>query len=249
MAMNDLEKIFRKNKGGKIHKWKHYLEIYHHHFQKYRNKEIVILEIGVFQGGSLRMWKKYFGKNAKIYGIDINPECKKLEEAGIEIFIGSQEDRNFLRKIKKIIPKVDILIEDGGHTMNQQITTFEELYDHVKSDGIYLCEDLHTSYWKDYGGGYKSRGTFIEYSKNFIDYLNAWHSKQKAFNVNYFAENTFSVHYYDSVVVLEKRKMNKPRDLTTGRDVLPPFNPQSSQNLIHTIWNRIRNEIRFRTRL
>jgi 23S rRNA U2552 (ribose-2'-O)-methylase RlmE/FtsJ len=175
--MNDLEKIFYSNKGGTIHKWKHYLEIYERHFSKYKNKEVVILEIGVFQGGSLRMWKKYFGKNAKIYGIDINPECKKLEEAGIEIFIGSQEDRNFLRKIKKIIPKVDILIEDGGHTMNQQITTFEELYDHVKSDGIYLCEDLHTSYWKDYGGGYKSRGTFIEYSKNFIDYLNAWHSK------------------------------------------------------------------------
>jgi 23S rRNA U2552 (ribose-2'-O)-methylase RlmE/FtsJ len=247
--MNDLEKIFYSNKGGTIHKWKHYLEIYERHFSKYKNKEVVILEIGVFQGGSLRMWKEYFGKNAKIYGLDINPECKKLEENGIEILIGSQEDRNFLKKIKKIIPKVDILIEDGGHMMNQQIITFEELYDHVKSDGIYLCEDMHTSYWRDYGGGYKSRGTFVEYSKNFIDYLNAWHSKQKSFNVNYFTKNTFSVHYYDSVVVLEKRKMNKPKDLSTGKDILPPFNPQSSRNLIQIIWNRIRNEIRFRTRV
>ena len=46
----------------------------------------------------------------------------------IKIFVGSQSDRNFLRKIKSEIPKVDILIDDGGHTMEQQIVTFEEMY-------------------------------------------------------------------------------------------------------------------------
>ncbi len=99
------------------------------------------------------MWKKYFGQNAKIYGVDINPNCKNLEEGNIEIFIGSQSDRTFLRKIKEQIPPIDILIDDGGHTMTQQIVTFEELFGHIKETGIYLCEDTHTSYQIMYGGG------------------------------------------------------------------------------------------------
>ena len=65
--------------------------------------------------------------------------------------------------------------------MLQQIVSFEELFDHVKPDGTYLCEDIHTSYWMNYGGGYKRRGSFIEYSKNFIDYIHAYHSRQKKF--------------------------------------------------------------------
>jgi hypothetical protein len=68
------------------------------------------------------------------------------------------------------------LIDDGGHTMKQQINTFEEFFTSIAENGVYLCEDVHTSYWSKYGGGYKKSGTFIEYSKNFIDYINAWHS-------------------------------------------------------------------------
>ena len=89
--------------------------------------------------------------------MDIDSRCKAFEEDGIEIFIGSQEDREFWRKLKTKIPKVDILIDDGGHTMRQQIVTFEEMFDFVKDGGVYLCEDLHTSYWKSYGG-YNARG-------------------------------------------------------------------------------------------
>ena len=62
-----------------------------------------------------------------------------------------------------------ILIDDGGHTMEQQIVTFEELYDHINDGGIYLCEDVHTSYLEKFGGGYQKEGTFIEYSKKIID--------------------------------------------------------------------------------
>jgi len=214
--MNDLEKYFRQNDKRLIHKWAHYFDIYDRHFSKFRNKEIVILEIGVSQGGSLQMWKKYFGEKAKIYGIDINPRCKELEEENIKIFIGSQSDRNFLKEVKMQIPAIDILIDDGGHTMVQQIVSFEELFDCVKDDGVYLCEDLHTSYWLNYGGGYKRRGTFIEYSKNFIDYLNAYHSEQKTLKVNSFTKSVDSIHYYDSIIVIEKRKKEKPYHEKTG---------------------------------
>ncbi len=94
--MNDLEKYFRENKGRLIHKWIHYFVIYDRHFSRFRNKEITILKIGVSHGGSLQMWKEYFGSKAKIYGIDINPLCKDLEEDNIKIFIGSQSDSKFL---------------------------------------------------------------------------------------------------------------------------------------------------------
>lgn len=219
--MNDLEKYFKNNNKNLIHKWDHYFEIYNRHFNKFRGKEVVLLEIGVSHGGSLQMWKEYFGENIRIIGIDIDPKCKKFEEKGIEIFIGSQEDINFLSNIKSKIPKVDILIDDGGHTMNQQIVTFKCLYDHVKDEGVYLCEDLHTSYWKSFGGGYKNNGSFIEFSKNFIDKINAWHSADKSeLDVDIFTKTTDSLHFYDSVLVIEKKKRNAPKHHMTGKESL-----------------------------
>ena len=209
--MNSLELYFDRNQGRLIHKWMHYFEIYERHFNRFKEKkEVVLLEIGVSQGGSLRMWKNYFGDKAKIYGIDINPKCKQFEEENVEIFIGSQSDRKFLKELKTKIPPVDILIDDGGHTMKQQIVSFEELFDHVKEDGVYVCEDLLTSYFLKYGGGYKRRGTFIEYSKKFIDSINAWYANPRQLKINDFTKSVDSLHFYNSMLVIEKRKMEKP---------------------------------------
>lgn len=227
--MNYLEKYFYNNDDGRlIHKWIHYFEIYDRHFKKFREKEISILEIGVSHGGSLQMWKNYFGEKAKIYGVDINPHCKNLEEENIEIFIGSQSDRKFLRELKKKIPAIDILIDDGGHTMKQQIVTFEELFGHIKPNGVYLCEDLHTSYWLKFGGGYRRRGTFIEYTKGFIDSLNAFHSEESSLKVNSFTKSVHSIHYYDSVIVIEKREIEKPQHLQFGNKSLEARNMKKS---------------------
>ncbi len=218
--MNDLEKYFNNNTKRLIHKWHHYFEAYDAHFKRFKNKEIVILEIGVSQGGSLQMWKDYFGPNAKIYGIDIDARCKQFEEENIEIFIGSQSDRKFLNEVKNKIPKIYILIDDGGHTMKQQIVSFEELFNHVKEDGVYLCEDCHTSYWWNYGGGFRRKNSFIEYSKKWIDFLNAFHSKTPRLKVNAFTTSVKSIHYYDSIVVLEKGKVEKPIATKTGEPTL-----------------------------
>lgn len=217
MHSNDLEKIFTENTGNVIHKWKHYFDIYDRHFQRYRNKKVTILEIGIYKGGSLGMWQQYFGDNCQIIGIDINPICKRFENEKIKVYIGSQEDRAFLQKIKAEIPKVDILIDDGGHMMDQLRISFEELYDMVDENGVYLAEDLHTCYWPSYDGGYKRKGSFIEYCKNLIDQLNAWHSNQKALQVTEFTKTTHSIHFYDSIVVFEKRKMEKPYHLYSGK--------------------------------
>jgi cephalosporin hydroxylase len=208
--MNKLKEYFKNNEGNGIHKWHHYLEVYEFWFKSLIGKPITILEIGIFQGGSLKMWRDFFGDQVKIYGIDVNPECKRFEDENTHIFIGSQEDENFLETLKNKIPKIDILIDDGGHTMNQQKTSFDILFDHVKSDGMYIIEDLHTSYWKDYGGGYKNPKSFIEYSKNFIDWINAWNSRNSNLEVNNLTRNTFSLHYYPSLLLIKKRAMVKP---------------------------------------
>ena len=127
---------------------------------RFRGTDVHLVEFGVGHGGSLQMWKQYFGSRARIFGVDINPDCKNLEREQIEIFIGDQEDRRFLKYLAKQIPRIDILIDDGGHTMPQQIKTFEELFPHVDEKGLYLCEDLHTSYWPEFGGGHKEARHF-----------------------------------------------------------------------------------------
>lgn len=218
--MNFLETYFHENKKRRIFKWKHYFEIYERHFNRFRDTDVTILEIGILHGGSLQMWKEYFGPRAKIYGIDINPKCKEFEEQNVEILIGSQSDRNFLRDVRAKIPKVDILIDDGGHTMEQQIVTYEEMFDHISPNGVYLIEDLHTSYWDEFGGGHRRDGSFIEYSKNFIDSINAFHSKQDSLKVTSFTRSVHSLHYYDSILVVEKRPIEAPYTMKSGRKSL-----------------------------
>jgi hypothetical protein len=223
-GMNDLETYFKENTGRLIHKWNHYLEIYDRHFSRFRGTDVHIVEFGVSYGGSLQMWKHYFGPRARIFGIDINPQCKKLEEEGVEIFIGDQGDRNFLKELANKIPRIDILIDDGGHTMQQQINTFEELFPRIDRNGIYLCEDLHTSYWTKFGGGYKKPDTFVEYSKNFIDYIHAWQASQTdTLRVTEFTRSVHSLHYYNGILLIEKRPMEKPFHLKTGKRVLSGF--------------------------
>lgn len=219
--MNDLEKYFVANSGRMIHKWRHYFEIYERHFARFRGTNVCVVEFGVYQGGSLQMWKHYFGPRAKIIGVDINPHCKRAEEDQIEVIIGDQEDRSFLRSLKERIPRIDILIDDGGHTMAQQIRTFEELFPHIHPEGCYLCEDLHTSYSWFHGGGYRRGGTFIEYSKGLIDGLHAWWSDSRSLRVTEFTRSTHALHFYGSVLVIEKRPMDKPEDAVTGTADIP----------------------------
>ena len=219
--MNKFEDYFwNLDKKAKVHKWHHYFKIYDKHFHKFVGKNPTILEIGIFEGGSLEMWNHYFDKNCQIYGVDVNPEClnipSKLQTTNVQIDIGDQADRGFWKNYLKDKPKFDIIIDDGGHYMQQQIVTYEELYHHVSDDGVYLCEDLHTSYWNEYGGGLNNPNSFVEYSKKFIDMLHVYYIREEgggefsesADNIpnDYkpFRKITNSVTYYDSIIVLEK---------------------------------------------
>ena len=210
MTANPLERWFDQTDGRLIRKWTHYFDIYHRHFEKFRGKYLKIVEFGVSDGGSAQMWREYFGPRAKLYGVDIDPRCKKWETPWFEVHIGDQADREFLHRLGNHVGKVDVLIDDGGHLPDQQIATFEEFYPRVKPGGVYLVEDLHTSYWPTYRGGLNVDGTFMEYSKSLVDELNAFHSRQPDFKVVDFTETTRSMHYYDSILVFEKEKITKP---------------------------------------
>lgn len=214
---NPLEEYFRNNKRRRIHKWMHYFEIYHRHFERFRGRPVTVLEFGVNQGGSLQMWRDYFGRKAAIHGVDIDPRCEKLSKGRTRIHIGDQEDRDFLRSLADEVGPIDVVIEDGGHTMGQQIATFEEIYPRMAPDGVFLTEDTHTSYWDGYGGGYRRTGTFMEYAKGRIDQLNAWHSRDPALEVDDFTRSTKSMHFYDSIVVFERGEVVKPHHEMTGR--------------------------------
>src|SRR6056300_316142 len=150
--------LFYESENRSI-KWKKYFPVYENLFNSYKNKNITFVEIGVLDGGSLEIWKKYFGKDSRIIGIDNNPNCKKFENENFEIFIGSQSDKNFWKDFFNKVGKVDIILDDGGHTNDQQIITLTECVNNINDDGIHVVEDVHSSYMKYYGN--PSKYSFI----------------------------------------------------------------------------------------
>lgn len=242
MTVKSLRELFYEHEGNLIHKWDHYFDIYDRYLSKYRGQPVNILEIGVSHGGSIQLWKKYFGRQAHIYAMDVNPECKKLEEANSTIFIGSQSDKQFLKEVRASLPPLDIIIDDGGHMMDQQIISFEELYDKVKEGGIYLVEDTHTSYWYEFDGGLKRSGTFIEYAKNLVDSLYDEHIKDKSkLTVNDITRHVNSISFYDSIVVFEKLERKKPFHLKKGNETIQPWVQKELKK--ESLLNKIRTKI------
>lgn len=208
--------LFNVNDGKTVFKWTHYLPIYEQHFQRFVNRPVNILEIGCLHGGSLQMWKRFFGPAANIVSIDINPEAKQHEEDQVHVRIGDQSDEAFLLSVVEEFGKFDIIIDDGSHICEHLTKTFSVLYQHVLDHGIYVVEDLHTNYWPDYGGGLREPASFIELAKNLIDELNAYHTRG-AVPVTEFTNSTMSMHFYDSMIVFEKGRLPRRHDLIVGK--------------------------------
>ena len=125
--MSKIVKFFKSSPRYSI-KWNNYFEIYENIFKKYVNKKITFVEVGIGNGGSLFMWRKFFGNKAKIIGIELNPDAKILEKHGFEIYIGDQANPSFWKKFYKKIGKIDILLDDGGHrTFNKSLLSWNQL--------------------------------------------------------------------------------------------------------------------------
>lgn len=205
MHNNELLKFFEHAPHRLMHKWLHYFHVYEKYLARYKNTRCSLLEFGVSHGGSLQMWKHFLGPQATIVGVDIDPRCAEFKEEQIDVIIADQADKSSINKIKESYPKFDIVIDDGGHDMVHQINTLQEFLLYTSDDGVYICEDTHSSYMKTHGGGYKQPNTFLEFTKNIVDQMHAHHSESGEFWPNTFTTCIQSVHYYDSMVVIERR--------------------------------------------
>ncbi len=213
-----LHRYFLNNGGRTLHKWIHYFDIYEKHFERFRGASPTVVEIGIYQGGSLTMWKEYFGAGCRIVGVDIDPACKAHEADGIDVIIGSQDDPAVIDRILATYGPVDIVIDDGSHMMKHMIATMNLLYPKISPTGVYLVEDVHTCYWDEYGGAPKKEGTFIETCKALVDDLNALHTRG-GIAVSEFTRSTQSISFYDSIVVLERRPQGARQTcITAGMD-------------------------------
>jgi 23S rRNA U2552 (ribose-2'-O)-methylase RlmE/FtsJ len=193
---NWLREYFDAHRTGKgIYKWLHYFDVYEHHFARFRGTDVKVLEIGVASGGSLEMWKEYFGEGARIYGVDIREACREREGPGIEIHIGDQADPEFWNSFKKDVPPLDVIIDDGGHEPQQQRVTFEELYSHLLPGGVYVCEDVHGS-----------QNDFANYMQTWASGLNFTSQERtgKRTETNEIQRTVKSVSFYPFIVVVEK---------------------------------------------
>lgn len=191
-----LEKYFDANiTGPGIWKWRHYFPIYERHFARLVGTSPRIMEIGVYGGGSLRMWREYFGLGTRVYGLDINPECQIYADGDTIVFTGDQADRSALRKVVSETPDgFDVVIDDGGHQAHQQITTLEEFLPHLRPGGVYLCEDIHLSTHQFWGYLAGLSGQLHEMSQRSYD-----------FATNSMQATVASVTIYPFVAVIEKR--------------------------------------------
>ena len=216
-----------RHDGSFIGKWVHYIEIYDEILVELRDRflgendsksrPIRILEIGVSKGGSLEIWKKYFGKDSIVYGIDVNPECAKLELDGVNIRIGSQSDPIFLKELILEIGNPDVIIDDGSHRGEHQEVSFTTLWPFLEEGGLYIVEDLATSYWSEYGDGYRKKSSFIEFSKDLADTLHVRYTRHRLPKRVRFVETSIhSVSFFDQIVVIKKKQRMEPKRVGFG---------------------------------
>ncbi|HEY2483082.1 MAG TPA: hypothetical protein VGI30_12930 [Caulobacteraceae bacterium] len=218
----DLWQDFLSHQGKAIHKWSHYFPIYERHFAPWRGRSLTFLEIGVAKGGSLALWRRYFGPMARIVGADIDPKCKAHEGEGMEVRIGDQADPKFLEALVDEFGVPDVVLDDGGHHMDQIAASFEFFYPRMGKNGVYLVEDLHTAYWPKFGGGLEEPRSFINIAKGLIDKLNADHAPGQV-TPDAFTRQTYAIAFYDSVVVFEKGQIptKGPIEITAGKQTSP----------------------------
>jgi len=211
--------IFLSHDGRTVHKWKHYFPIYEQYFSRFVNRPVFLLEIGVSEGGSLEMWKKYFGPHAQIVGIDIDSRWA-FEDDQIAVRIGSQSDTSFLTEVIREFGVPDIVLDDGSHEMTDVLETFSFLYPQMRSGSVYFVEDMHASYWEEFGGGLRMPGTFVEHAKNLVDELNAeW--TRGALEPSEFTRSTLSISFFDSCVVFDKGRTSAKNAPKMGGKVPP----------------------------
>ena len=225
---NDLDKLGKIYGTDKIGTH-YYTPHYNLHFDRFRDKKINLLEIGVggyekpYSGGkSLRMWKKYF-QFGNIYSIDIYDKSA-LQEERIKIFQGSQVDKEFLHKVCDEIGTLDIIIDDGSHINEHVIESFKILFPKLNDGGIYVVEDTNTSYSPEYGGdsnNLDNPDTSMNFFKKLTDCLNHKEFLIADYQPTYFDEKIVSIHFYHNIIFIYKGKNEEKSNIPKKKQKQP----------------------------
>lgn len=220
----DLYRIWHEIPGG--FKWWHYFSIYEKVIGPLRGKPIRFLEIGVYKGGSLEMWRKYLHPESVIVGLDIDPTCAAFDRPadGLHVRIGDQSDVGFLKSVVEEFGRFDIVLDDGSHFNSHLIKSFDYLFlNGLQDTGIYIAEDTHTNFWPNY----RDRGySFIDLCKDLVDWSHAHYIDHRGvvpFTVgheNRVTEISMSrigaeieeIRFLDSIVIIQR---NATRPLPT----------------------------------
>jgi SAM-dependent methyltransferase len=201
---NPLLAAFRAHKEGRgIWKWDHYFDIYHRHLRTHIGRRPSILEIGVFSGGSLDLWKQYFGPGSAVYGVDIQESCRAYEEPGIRIFIGDQGDRAFWQRFKGEVPYLDVVIDDGSHRPDDQVATLEELLPHLRPGGVYICEDIH--------GPHNEFAAYVHGLAHRLNETRELPGPSLAAEPSEFQKDIHAIHSYPFAIVIERSRIPRGR--------------------------------------
>lgn len=172
-----LRQLYKDHRGKESDKWSLYLDEWDRVFSPIRKNRINLLEIGVQNGGSLEIWGKYFYNAERIVGCDIDEKCRcvQIDDPRVSVIIGDANDESTQNEIKAKAPIFDLIIDDGSHKSSDIIRSFFRYFPLLSEDGIYLVEDLHTSYWADYEGGLHNPYSAISFFKRLVDIVNHEH--------------------------------------------------------------------------
>jgi hypothetical protein len=203
----------------RIHKWYQYFAAYETHLARFRNRHLTLFEIGVGEGGSLQLWRRYLGPFAIIVGLDVYPRARQVAEDQIHVRTGNQGDPEFLARVVEEFGPPDIVIDDGSHLQPDVHKSFAALYPLVAKNGVYAVEDLHAAYWPNHGGGLRTPGSFIETVKGCIDEMHAeFYGGPSARTPR--GDRTTSIHFYNSLVIFEVGERRPAGNRTTGNPAL-----------------------------
>ena len=192
-----------------------YTKIYKKYFDSLRDKKLQILEIGIADGKSLLTWSDYF-KNSTIIGIDIhkiNLIEKNLDRTNIKVHQGSQSDENFIKEITNKYGNFDIIIDDGSHLRKDVIKSFHLLFPHLNNDGLYVVEDIQTSYNHFFGGNpfdLKYSNSHMNFFKHLTDRLNYQEIANPFYISHKYDAKIINVSFYHNLVFVRKGVNDKP---------------------------------------
>ena len=181
-----------------------FIQLYEQYFTPLRDSKINILEIGVDNGDSLRIWREFFSK-ANICGIDIDKKNFRINNTNI--LQGDQSDLNFLKSLVSEYKKFDIIIDDGSHQAKHIIASFNYLFNYLSDNGLYVIEDLQTSYIPRYGGSrinLKKKKSSMNFIKSLTDSINYEKNNRPFFKKNKFDGLIKSINFYQNIVFIYK---------------------------------------------